>query len=205
MVKKMKREDLKIKESSHFIGSWIVDAAPLDEIINYFNLSNSDHDVGKTEKGLIDKEKKDCIELSITPKKVKEAKLDFFIKYFNILRDCYDDYKSQWELFESNWNQIHIGAFFIEKFLVSGHHLDFHYDRKNIYSSHKSLSWITFLNNVKKDEGELVFKYFDHSIKPKKGLTLIFPSDWMYMHKQNILKTQDKFILKGNIKFTELE
>ena len=59
---------------------------------------------------------------------------------------------------------------------MSGHQKEYHCDRNNIHSSHKSLSWTTFLNNVEKDEGKMTFKYFNQSFQPKKGLTLMWPS-----------------------------
>ena len=47
------------------------------------------------------------------------------------------------------------------------------------------------------------FKNFNYPIQPKKGLTLIWPSDWTHAYNHETMKTQDKFIISGNIQFTE--
>ena len=54
---------------------------------------------------------------------------------------------------------------------------------------------MTYLNNV--DEGGTEF-YYQKMITPaKKGLTLIWPTDWTHTHKGQISKTQEKFIITG--------
>ena len=93
--------------------------------------------------------------------------------------------------------------FKIEKHLVAGHHLELNCDRQNINSSHKILSWITFLNDIDDDEGNFVFNYLNLSVKPKKGTTLIFPSDWTHLHKQNIMKNNEKFTIRGSFHFPD--
>ena len=76
-------------------------------------------------------------------------------------------------------------------------------DRQNINSSHKILSWITFLNDIDDDEGNLVFNYLNVAIKPKKGMTLIFPPDWTHLHQQNIMKNNEKFTIRGSFHFPD--
>jgi len=200
----MKRNNIEIQQKNHFIGSWYIDESLLDDLVDYFNTSHTKHKPGKLENGQLSKEKRNSIELTVSPKEIQEGKLDFFQKYFAEVSNCYKDYVTQWEYLGENLKKIYVSKFEIEKFLISGHHIDYHCDRKNILSSHKAFSWITFLNDVKKDEGSLYFKYFDLSIQPKKGLTLIWPSDWTHVHRQESLKTQDKFIIKGNFQFTNL-
>lgn len=200
----MKKVDTIIKEKNHFIGSWYIDEKPLDELIDYFNSSHVKHTPGKLENGQLDKTKKDCIELLVTPKEIEEGQLDIFRKYLKEIISCFNDYRDEWPFLSNKNPKIYIGPLLIEKFLVSGHHSEYHCDRMNILSSHKALSWITFLNDVKDGEGFLEFKHFNCSIQPKKGLTLIWPSDWTHIHRQNILKTQDKFIAKGCFQFSDI-
>ena len=68
----MKKNILKINTSSHFIGSWNIDKMDIDKIIEYFDLSHENHKIGTIENGLIDKTKKDCIELFIKPREIEE-------------------------------------------------------------------------------------------------------------------------------------
>jgi hypothetical protein len=199
----MKKNILKINTSNHFISSWSINDEDLDEIIDYFNSSHENHIPGVFKAGLIDKTKKDCIELSIKPKDVDEKKLNFFFNYLNKIKNCYTDYIEQWSYPQNNSQKIYIGSIKIEKYLLSGHQKEYQCDRNDIHSSHKSLSWITFLNNTKKLEGCMNFKNFDYSIQPKKGLTLMWPSDWTHLNNHDVVKTQDKLIIRGNIQFTE--
>ena len=197
----MKREDIKINKNNHFIGSWIIDDTSINEIIDYFNKSYESLEASKTSQGKIDKLKKDSMNLSLNAKKIKKEKLNFFVSYFNHLKDCLEDYKNQWDLSSDIWKEMQIGNFTLEKFPISGHHDNSYYDRNNLFTSHKTLSWLTFLNDLEGDEGELFFKYYEHSIKPKKGLTLIFPSDWMHSHQQKKIFSKEKFTIRGNFGF----
>ncbi len=199
----MEKNILKINTSNHFISSWSINDEDLNEIIDYFNSSHENHTQGAFKPGLIDKAKKDCIELSIKPKDVDEKKLNFIFNYLNKIKNCYADYIEQWGYLQNNTQKIYIGSIKIEKYLLSGHHKEYQCDRNDIHTSHKSLSWITFLNNTEKEEGCMNFKYFDCSIQPKKGLTLMWPSDWTHINNHDVVKTQDKLTIRGNIQFTE--
>ena len=199
----MQKNILKIDTNNHFISSWFMDEEFLDEIIEYFNLSHESHTQGAYKTGLIDKTKKDCIELSIKPKDIDEKKLNFFFNYLKKIKICYEDYIEQWGYLQNNSQKIYIGSIKIEKYLLSGHNKEYQCDRNDIHSSHKSLSWITFLNNIEKEEGCMSFKYFNYSVQPKKGLTLMWPSDWTHTNNQDVIKTQDKYTIRGNIQFTE--
>ena len=200
----MKRIEIEEISKSNFIGIWELENDDLlEKIIEFFNLNHQSHKQGTLDLGKVDKSKKDLLEMLMSPKQIKENKLEVFIQYINSLVDCYNDYQDQWGCIK-NWNRIYVGSFKLEKYLVAGHHLDFNCERQNINSSHKILSWITFLNDLDDDEGALHFKYLDISIKPKKGMTLIFPSDWTHLHQQNIIKNTEKFTIRGSFHFPDL-
>lgn len=201
----MKKKTINTKNNSNFIGSWLIKEDSFTEIINYFNDNHEKHEASKLDTGLLDKSKRDSIELTITPKEIEQNNLTFFKNYILEIRECFMNYEKEWDYLSKSMEKSYISKFHVEKFLIGGHHIDYHFDRINISSSHKALSWITFLNNNDANEGSLEFKHFDCSIKPEKGLTLIFPSDWTHVHRQNILKTKEKFTIKGNIQLSEIE
>ena len=58
---------------------------------------------------------------------------------------------------------------------------------------------MTYLND-QDDGGETEFLYYDISVKPKKGLTLIWPAEWSHTHRGNVVNT-DKYIVTGWIDF----
>lgn len=200
----MKRIEIEEISKSNFIGIWELENDDLlEKIIEFFNLNHQNHTPGASTLGEVDKSKKDLLEMLMSPKQIKENKLEIFIQYIDRLIGCYNDYQDQWD-FIKNWNKIYIGPFKLEKYLVAGHHLDFSCERQNINSSHKILTWITFLNDLEDDEGELYFKYLDISIKPKKGMTLIFPSDWTHLHQQNVIKNTEKFTIRGSFHYPDI-
>ena len=199
----MKRINAEEINGKNFIGMWdIENDILLKNIIDFFNNNHESHKPGTIALGKTDKNKKDLLELTINPKQVKENKIEIFNEYINNLIECYNDYQEQWD-FLRNWQRIYIGPFKIEKHLVSGHHLELNCERQNINSSHKILSWITFLNDISDDEGKIIFNYYNIAIKPKKGTTLIFPSDWTHLHQQEVMKNSEKFTIRGSFHFPD--
>ena len=60
---------------------------------------------------------------------------------------------------------------------------------------------MTYLNSVDKG-GSTYFNHYDLEIKPKKGLTLIWPAEWTHTNKEKILKKGNKYLITGWINFT---
>jgi hypothetical protein len=60
----------------------------------------------------------------------------------------------------------------------------------------RHLVFMTYLNDVT-DGGETEFLNQNLKIKPKKGLTLIWPADWTYTHRGLPSPTQEKAIITG--------
>ena len=57
------------------------------------------------------------------------------------------------------------------------------------------LVFMTYLNDVL--DGGTEFKYQKLITKAKKGLTLIWPSDFTHTHKGQISNTSEKYIITG--------
>ena len=60
----------------------------------------------------------------------------------------------------------------------------------------RHLVFMTYLNSVD-DGGETEFLHQNIKVKPKKGLTLIWPADWTHTHRGVVSPSQDKYILTG--------
>ena len=63
---------------------------------------------------------------------------------------------------------------------------------------------MTFLNDIN-DGGETEWFYQKIKVKPEKGLTLIWPTDWTYTHRGLVSKTETKYIITGWYDFYEIE
>ena len=94
-----------------------------------------------------------------------KKKLDFF-DYLKEIKNCYNDYISEWGYLNNNSQKIYIGSIKIENSNV-WHQKEYHCDRNNIHSSHKSLPDY-FLNNVEKDEGKMTLNILINHFIPKK-------------------------------------
>ena len=55
--------------------------------------------------------------------------------------------------------------------------------------------FMTYLNDV--DNGGTEFYHQNLKVNAEKGLTLLWPSDWIHTHRGIITKKQNKFILTG--------
>ena len=199
----MKRININNKNNSHFIGSWKMDDDQLmEDLVDFFNKNHESHKQGEISTGAVDKKKKDCLDLFINPKEAKEKNDTIILTYIDKLASCYQDYAEQWD-YVKNWKKIYIGPFVIQKHLKSGHHKAYHVDRKNISESHKIFSWVTFLNDVSGNEGKIHFKYFNLSIKPERGKTLIWPSEWTHAHNEEPTIKSEKYLIKGSFHFPD--
>ncbi len=59
---------------------------------------------------------------------------------------------------------------------------------------------MTYLNDIK-EGGETEWYYQKLKVKPKKGLTVIWPADWTFTHRGITAKKEHKYIITGWINF----
>jgi hypothetical protein len=61
----------------------------------------------------------------------------------------------------------------------------------------RHLVFMTYLNDLSDEGGETEWYHQQLKIKPKKGLTVIWPVDWPFTHRGIPSKTQTKYITTG--------
>ena len=76
-----------------------------------------------------------------------------------------------------------------------------HCERSGISQQTRCLAFMTYLNDV--PEGGTEFMYQNITSPAKKGLTMIWPSDWTHTHRGQISQTHKKYILTGWLNYTE--
>ena len=64
----------------------------------------------------------------------------------------------------------------------------------------RHLVWMTYLNDVNSG-GETEFYYQQLKVKPRKGLTLMWPADWTHTHRGLVADTEEKYIITGWISY----
>ncbi len=184
----------------NFIGSWNLE--PLDicnEIVSYFELNVSKQKKGKTIGGL-NQDIKKSVDINISPDEIKLPKNQVFNSYLDALFTCHKDYILQWPFLGSFLNRVEIGSFNIQRYQAGEHFQQIHSERTSIESLHRIFAWMTYLNDVD-DGGTTYFSHYDLEIKPRKGLTLIWPAEWTHAHKGNVLHSGSKYIITGWMDF----
>lgn len=90
----------------------------------------------------------------------------------------------------------------IQYYNPGGGYKVFHSERGNTsyHIATRHLVFMTYLNDVT-DNGGTEFFYQKMIIQPKKGLTLIWPSDWTHTHRGIVSPTQEKYIVTGWFNF----
>ena len=89
----------------------------------------------------------------------------------------------------------------VQKYQKGGAYHAWHTERANKETSQRHLVFMTYLNDVT-DAGETEFLYQKLKVKPRKGLTLIWPTDWTHTHRGLPSPTQEKYIATGWYSFT---
>ena len=197
----MKKLSTVSNKSPNFIGSWNIENDKLcNEIIKFFEDHKSMQRVGITALGYDPKHKK-TTDMTITPSNLKDQKFSLFNSYFNLLKDCFLDYRNQYPFLNHKFfNRTHIGNFNVQKYNSGDHFSQLHSERVSLDSLHRLFAWMTYLNNVD-DGGTTNFEYYDIKVKPEIGKTLIWPAEWTHAHTGSILKSGTKYIITGWIQF----
>ena len=189
----------KTNRNPNFIGSWIIDTSICDHLISYYEENKGKQTQGISGQG-INLKVKDRKDISIFPNELNLPENKVFKIYFESLFECYKDYNNQWPFLASMINRLDIGKFNIGKYLPGQHFQKMHCERMGISSLHRLFAFMTYLNDVK-EGGSTYFNHYDLEIKPKKGLTLIWPAEWTHSHKGNILISGEKYIITGWLTF----
>jgi len=196
----MKRANLdKANLTPNFIGSWIIEPTLCEEIITYFEQNKHQQFQGTTAGGL-NLETKNRQDITLSPKELRLPENKIYLKYFESLFECYKDYNLQWPFLAGIVNHLDIGNFNIGKYETGQHFKKIHCERTGLSTLHRLFAFMTYLNDVE-EGGSTYFNHYDLDIKPKKGLTLIWPSEWTHSHKGNILKSGLKYIITGWLTF----
>ena len=193
----MKEVNLTTPEQPCFIGAWYLpDASLCDEIISAYETNSF-----KTVQGVIGGGDNDIVDTTI--KDSIDSSLydvpDLANKFTANLLVVLEQYKQRF--FYSN----HVDTFFVDRINIqkyskgAGYHA-WHTERMNANFRH--LVWMTYLNDIE-EGGETEFYYQKLKVKPRKGLTLIWPVDWTHTHRGIVAPKEEKMILTGWFSFSQ--
>tara|TARA_B100000963_G_scaffold10350_1_gene8068 strand:- start:612 stop:1211 length:600 start_codon:yes stop_codon:yes gene_type:complete len=192
----MKREKI-VSENENFIGCWkIANSKLFDQIINFFEKNPALQNKGYVSDRIDDKIKK-TTDITIDPLDLKKKEYDIFNYYFKELFECFKDYKKQWPFLDKTIENLDIPSFNVQRYNPGDHFSHVHCERDNAKNMHRVFAWMTYLNDIKSENGTTNFTHYDIQIQPEQGKTLIWPAEWTHAHSGEILKLETKYIITG--------
>lgn len=183
--------DYKTKLDS-FIGGWIIDPKICDDLIKFFEANKNrqvEGKVGGTHNQRVDHKVKKSTDICMY------GADSAFDKYNEALQKCLEKYMERYpEVLKNyaNFNTTYEG-YNIQKYEPGGGFYTWHCERDN-GNNRRCLVFMTYLNDVK--NGGTEFKYQKLTTPAKKGLTVIWPTDFTHMHRGVVAK-ETKYIITG--------
>ena len=179
-------------------GDFLDNVNVCDNLIDYFedDRSKEFHEEGSIG-GYVDRSKKDSTDLTIHP----ECPHPYIVDYLSELSKVCEKYKQKYKWCHETHDDWGITTCFnIQKYLPNqGFHL-WHTEKNTSvgpkFVNTRHLVFMTYLNDVS-DGGETEWFYQKLKVKPQKGLTVIWPSEWTHFHRGLVSKTQTKYIATG--------
>lgn len=176
------------------LQQYLTDLSICDRIIDFFE-NCADVEPGGYRLGddiIIDNDIKSCSQT------VLNHDVDLHHEYAHSLQICCDSYIERFPYCNNYSPFTIIKPINIQKYDPGQAFKQFHTERisSNIHDSSRHLVFMTYLNDVD-DGGETEFYHQNLLIKPRKGLTLIWPADWTYTHRGLPSATETKYIATG--------
>jgi len=178
----------------NFIYQFNIDNNICDELINYHTNNTEYKKQGTINTGQVDKNFKDSIDVSVYPQSN-----DKIIKsYYTELNKGLDEYYTKYPILNEGFACRTREEFNIQYYPPGGGFKKWHCERRlnQGYVISRFLVFMTYLNDVT-DLGETEWLYQNIKIKPKKGLSVIWPSDFTHTHRGIPSPTQKKYIATG--------
>ena len=180
-----------------FINSWsLKDPSICDDLIKYFKASKNKQPgrfgyEGGYGKGTYDKKIKDSTDIP-----VRDSSSPVIQKYLEQLSQVLELYKDKYKFIDeaASWNLLF--PFTIKHYKPKQGYHRWHYERAGLPTCNRMLVFMTYLNDVTKG-GQTEWYYQKVKIKPKKGLTVFWPTDFNFTHRGVPSLTKHKYIVSG--------
>jgi len=180
-----------------FIGSYKIEDNICDELISYYKTNSHLIQKGIFGDNHTDDTHKDSFEVNI-----KHNDLHFPINlYRDELQKCLLQYIKTYKAAEDCKKFNICEDYHIQYYKPGGGYKIWHNERGGLNVSHRHLVFMTYLNDV--PDGGTEFLYQKIKTEAKKGLTLIWPTDWTHQHKGIINAKKEKYIITGWWGFVE--
>ena len=180
---------------SSFIKGINIDKSFCDTVINHFK-SNihkaSQGSITYDKNNVIDKKYKESLDLNFTDDSLCDAFLPHLTKAIK-------EYEKQYYVVSLLANYSIIENPKIQYYKKGWGFKSWHCERG--WNTNRMLVWMVYLNDV--EDGGTEFMYQKIKIPARKGLLLMWPSDFTHTHRGIISQTKEKYILTGWLGWTK--
>ena len=187
-------------EQSFIHGCYIPDLI-CDDLIKYFDENPDRHakgvmyddfyTEGDSAKLIVDTNKKASTDISFYLDNDEDTRV--MRDYMVYLVLCVREYEYKYHQANNMANYGVTESIQIQKYEPGGGFKIWHCERTGITQQTRCLAFMTYLNDVV--DGGTEFMYQKLTSPAKKGLTMIWPSDWTHTHKGQISQTANKYII----------
>ena len=178
-----------------FIGAWYLpDIQVCDELIQFFKLSDTQRP-GLIAEGIVDKDTKDSIDV-IVP--YRDFGLPVMRRYLGTLMEVVQAYLDKYPASRETGSWAITEDINLQYYKPGAGYKQWHTERTTNQAPYvnRHLVWMTYLNDVH-DAGGTEFLYQKITATPRKGLSLIWPTDWTHTHRGIVSPTEEKYIITG--------
>jgi len=188
-----KLKDFKLSEQT-LMGGWTTNHNVIDDLWNYYKQNKESHKPGVTYNPKTGGDTGDKLSTELSC----YARSNHYPikKYLELLTHCFDYYSTKYEAVKKLISECDIIEDFNIQYYKPGEGFkNWHCERGNEKTIYRTFVFMTYLNDV--EDGGTAFLYQNLELPAKKGLTLIWPSDWTHTHRGIISHTSDKMIVTG--------
>ena len=182
------------------LQEYLQDLSICDQLINFYknDKNKKDGSIGPNDEINYKLKKSTEIYLNVND----FTKNELGIKYIKELQNIVNKYVAKYEFSAKTSVWTITENIKIQFYNKNEGYFTWHTERSSADEFYVSrhLVFMTYLNDVI-DGGETEFYYQKLKIKPKKGLTLIWPADWTHTHRGITSKIDEKYIITGWFNF----
>jgi hypothetical protein len=197
----MKNNVLNLKQENFpyesFIGGWYIPEHICDGMLQFYHDEKMSSHItpgvvgDNNDNNIVKKEVKDSLDLSVYCNETN----CYVASYLSYLNACLENYGQLYKYVNQNFYFGLNNNFNIQRYKKGGGFKSWHYERCSPAFSTRILVFMTYLNDV--NDGGTEFYYQNIKTQAKKGLTLIWPTDFTHTHRGIISNTKEKYISTG--------
>jgi len=189
-------------EQSFIQGAYIPEYV-CDNLIDYFENNKEKQIEGfvySSGEAKVKHETKKSTDMTFNPSSVLKD-VNVLSEYINYLSLCIKEYEHKYDEVKMLSKYGISEGCSIQKYLPGEGFYTWHFERGEVDTSTRCLVFMTYLNDV--PEGGTDFKYQKLTSPAKKGLTLIWPSDWTHTHRGQVSDKYTKYIITGWLNYKD--